>query len=403
MPYDGLVALRPEAPPETPVRCAIYTRQSVDSQDDLSSCQVQFDACCAFVQSQAGAGWVLVEDRFDDEGYSGATLGRPALERLLGVVRSGGVDRVVVYRLDRLSRSLRHFVQLSEELRSHNVALTIVSAPMLGAAALDNMMLNVMASFAEFEREMTATRMAEAREYLKLHGRRVAGAVPFGYSAAPRTKQLVVVSEEAEIVSRIFQWAAAKMTPSTIVALANTQGWRTKNNNRWTPRQVQYTLTNYVYAGLVLDGYGFRKGCHEGLITKEIYDQFQALLAERRSRKPGRAKAAIPWPLLGLVCCGSCGRPLSTHTIRRGSVIYRYYQCRSTAGGREPCKGVLVRAHEIESAVLEAAGLEQSGLTSKEEEAAFQSAIRQVVFEADTRRIQIEFRPEVSSSAVSLA
>ncbi|MCC6391845.1 MAG: recombinase family protein [Bryobacterales bacterium] len=397
------MAPRPLAQPETPVRCAIYTRQSVDSDCDLSSCEVQYEACRAFVHSQAGAGWVSIADRFDDEGYSGATLARPALDRLLGVVRSGGADRVIVYRLDRLSRSLRHFVQLSEELRHHNVALTIVSAPMLGAAAFDNMMLNVMASFAEFEREMTATRIAEAREYLKSRGRRVAGAVPFGYSADLRTKQLVVVPEEAEIVSRMFQWAAAKMTPSTIAALANAQGWRTRNNNRWTPRQVQYTLTNYVYAGLVLDGYGFRKGCHEGLITQEIYDQVQALLAERRSRKPGRANVAIPWPLLGLVRCGSCGRPLSTHTIRRGSVIYRYYRCRSTAGGREPCKGVLVRAHEVESAVLQAAGLEQSGLTSKEEEAAFQSAIRQVVFEADTGRIQIEFRPGVSSPAVSLA
>lgn len=378
------MADRPLAPSATPVRCAIYTRQSVDSDSDLSSCDVQFEACRAFVQSQAGAGWVAIDERFDDEGYSGATLDRPALDRLLGIVRCGAADRVVVYRLDRLSRSLRHFVRLSEEFRNHNVALTIVTAPMLGAAALDHMMLNVMASFAEFEREMTSMRIAEAREYLKSHGRRVAGAVPFGYSADPRTKQLVVVPEEAKIVSRMFQWAATKMTPSTIAALANTQGWRTRNNNRWTLRQVQYTFTNYVHAGLVLDGYGSRQGCHEGLITKDVYDQVQLLLAERQSRRPGRAKATIPWPLLGLVCCGSCDRPLSTHTIRRGSVIYRYCRCRSTAGGREPCNGVLVRAHEIESAVLQTAGLERSGITSKEAEAALHAAVRQVVFKADT-------------------
>ncbi len=224
MLYDGVVADRPEEPPETPVRCAIYTRQSVDSQDDLFSFQVQYEACRAFVQSQAGAGWMLVGDRFDDEGYSGAMLDRPALERLLGVVRSGGADRVVVHRLDRLSRNLRHFVRLSEELRDRNVALTIVTAPMLGVAALDNMMLNVMASFAEFERDMTASRIAVARAYLKANGRRVAGAVPFGYVADPRTKQLVVIPEEGEIVLRMFQWAASKMTPSTIAAIANAQG-----------------------------------------------------------------------------------------------------------------------------------------------------------------------------------
>ena len=156
---------------------------------------------------------------------------------------------------------------------------------------------------------MAATRIAETREYLKSHGRRVAGAVPFGYAADPRTKQLVVVREEGEIVSRMFEWAATKMNPSTIATLANAQGWL-----------VHPTLTNYVYAGLVLDGYGFRKGCHEGVIAKEVYDEVQKLLAARRTRQPGRAKSPIPWPLLGLVCWGACGRPLSTHTIRRGSI-----------------------------------------------------------------------------------
>ncbi len=152
----------PEAPPETPVRCAIYTRQSVDAQNDLSSCQVQYDACCAFVQSQHGAGWVVVEDRFDDEGCSGATLDRPSLQRPFGLIRSGGADRVVVHSIDRLSRNLRHFAALSQEFREQNVALTIVATPLLGVAALDQIMLNAMASFAEFEREMTASRIAEA-------------------------------------------------------------------------------------------------------------------------------------------------------------------------------------------------------------------------------------------------
>ena len=383
----------PAAPLRTPVRCAIYTRQSVETHDDLSSCKVQFDLCRSFVQAHRGLGYELIEDRFDDEGYTGATLDRPALQRLLGLLRSGGLDRLVIYRLDRLSRDLRHFVNLGQELREHKVGLTVVAAPELGVAALDNLMLNVLASFAEFEREMTSSRIAEARAYLKANGRRIAGAVPFGYAADPRTKQLVVVPGEGEMVSRIFQWAMAKMSPSTIATLANAQGWRTRSNNRWTARQVLFTLTNYVYAGLVLDGYGFRDGCHQGLVERTVYHEVQNLLALRRTRKPGRAKPPMPWPLLGLVCCGTCGRLLSTHTIRRGSIVYRYYRCRSTAGGRDPCKGVLVSAHEIETAVLQAAGIEQKGLTSKEEEVALQCAIRRVIFKADTGSIEIEFCP----------
>jgi hypothetical protein len=117
-----------------------------------------------------------------------------------------------------------------------------------------------MASFAEFEREMTASRIAEARAYLRANGRRVAGAVPFVYTADPRTKQLVVVPEEGTIVSRMFQWATSKMTPSTIAAVANAQGWRTRKGQPWTARQVHYTLRNHVYAAAsAIKAYWFKK------------------------------------------------------------------------------------------------------------------------------------------------
>jgi hypothetical protein len=115
---------------------------------------------------------------------------------------------------------------------------------------------------------MTASRIAEARAYLKAKGRRIAGAVPFGCAADPRTKQLVVVPEEGGMVSRMFQWAAAKVSPKGIANYANALGWRTRNNSPWTARQLLFTLSNYVYAGLVVDGYGFRDGCHEALVEK---------------------------------------------------------------------------------------------------------------------------------------
>jgi DNA invertase Pin-like site-specific DNA recombinase len=180
------------APSGTPIRCAIYTRQSVEPHDDLSSCQVQFEACLGWITSLRSLGFEVIPEHFDDEGYSGTTLDRPALKRLLAVVRSGGIEQLVVYRLDRLSRNLRHFTTLFEELGEHNVALEIVTAPGLGNAAIDKLMLNVLGSFAEFERDLAASRIAEARAHLKAHGRRIAGATPFGYSADRHTKQLVV-------------------------------------------------------------------------------------------------------------------------------------------------------------------------------------------------------------------
>lgn len=266
---------------------------------------------------------------------------------------------MVIYRLDRLSRDLRHFVSFAQEFREHKVALTVVAAPELGVAALDNPMLNVLASFAEFEREMTASRIAEARAYLKANGRWVAGAVPFGYAADPRTKQLVVIPEEGDMVSRMFQWAAAKVSPRSIASYANALGWRTRNDNPWTARQVRFTLSNYVYAGLVVEGYGFRDGCHKALVERSVYHEVQKLLAARRTREPGRGRRTIPWLLRGLVRCGGCGRVLGTHTVQHGSIIYCYYRCRSTAGGRDPSKGVLVSAGEIDHAVLAAVGVKE--------------------------------------------
>lgn len=121
---------------------------------------MQFDACRAWITSLRSLGFELIEERFDDEGYSGTTLDRPALQRLLNVVRSGGIEQVVIYRLDRLSRNLRHFTTLFEELGEHNVALEIVTAPGMGNAAMDKLMLNVLGSFAEFERDLAASRIA---------------------------------------------------------------------------------------------------------------------------------------------------------------------------------------------------------------------------------------------------
>jgi site-specific DNA recombinase len=140
-----------------------------------------------------------------------------------------------------------------------------------------------------------------------------------------------------------------------------------------------------------VDGCEFRDGCHKALVERSIFHEVQNSLALRRTRPPGRGRRTIPWLLRGLVRCGGCGRVLSTHTVQHGSIIYCYYRCRSTAGGRDPCKGVLVSAGEIDHAVLEAAGVKDKWLTSKEQDAAVRGVIRQIVYKADTQRIEIEF------------
>ena len=286
----------------------------------------------AFVLSQRSQGWILLE-HFDDDGYSGATSDRPALQRLLGLVRNRRLDRVVVYHLERLSRSLLGCASLLKEFRNHGVGLVVVTAPELGDTAQDSFMLNILASFAEFEREMIASRIAEGRVRLKARGRRIGGAV----------RQ----ADEAAIVKWMFHEAASGRKAAEVVYLANVRGWRTKERvahrsdnrrpgNRWTARQVIATLRNPVYVGLFLDKGDSRAGHHEAILTRDLFAAAAAQLDARRTRVPGR-RYSIDWPLKGRSTCATCNRIMSPQTIRYRNILYRYYRCRSTAGGRVPC------------------------------------------------------------------
>jgi DNA invertase Pin-like site-specific DNA recombinase len=253
------------------------------------------------------------------------------------------VDRLVLYRLDRLSRSLLGCASILHEHRECGVGLVIVTAPELGNSALDSFMLNILAAFAQFEREIIASRIAESRARLKARGRRIAGAVPFGYEADPRTKQLLQNAREAPAVKWMFDQPAAAKTPAEIADAANAKGWRTKETtgrrtakhhggSLWTARQVIATLRNPVHLGLFRDKSDFRIGHHEAIVTHELFAAVSAQLEARR------------------ITCAVCGTPMSPHTIRYRNFLYRYYRCRSTDGGRRPC-GHQVSAPAIEGAV----------------------------------------------------
>ena len=198
----------------------------------------------------------------------------------------------------------------------------------------------------------------------------------------------------------MFQWADAGVTPGVIASFANALRWITGAGNPWTARQVLSILTNHTYAGLVVHGFAFREGCHPPLIDREVYHRVQNLIAARRTGVPGRhgGRTGFTWIVRGLLICGGCGRPMSTHTVRTGPVIRRFYRCRSTAGGREPCKGVMVSAHEIESAVLSEIGTGPN-LLSKEQTTAVKERVRRIVYDAATGKVRIEMIKPPDGSA----
>jgi site-specific DNA recombinase len=288
------------------------------------------------------------------------------MQRLRKVIDLGGLDRVYAVALDRITRNMHDAVVLLKEFDKAGVELRLVHQPDLDSAPNNRLLRHMLAAFAEFEREMIASRVAETRSYLKKHGRRLAGKVPYGYDADPATKQLVENRSEARRVRAIFRRAADGQTPSEIAQRIDHLGWRTKEwtsgptgkitgGGRWTARQIISVLRNPVYLGQFAECEATRPGCHEAIVAPELCDAARKQLDSRRSTD-APSRRMQDFPLRGKIICPKCKRPLSSYVITKtlgpqAKRVLCYYRCRSTAGGRPPCKGVSFPAWEVEDFV----------------------------------------------------
>jgi len=347
------------------VRCAIYTRQSVarPGGTDFTSCDAQRDAGLALVRAHAPEGWIPLEERFDDAGESGATTDRPALTRLLDQIASGGVDCVVVHRLDRLTRSVADWARLAGAFKRRGTKLVVVAGDIhLGDLAMSDLVLNVLATFAQFEREIIGERLRDARSGLRRRGLRNAGRIPFGYKADPLSHQLVVQSAEAPVVKRMFEMASTGAPPSAIAMWINTQGDdnpRVLNGRQpWSPKAVLRVLANRTYLGRM----GQVDDAHDPIIDEDLFARARAAVDGRRTRKPSPRpqQEGDLFLLRRLLRCVHCDRLMTTSSSRAMSeapakaksrkVVAqpRYYRCR----GQRACRGTQVAADEIEQRVL---------------------------------------------------
>ena len=350
-----------------PIRYAIYTRQSVEKLADFSSCQAQFQTCQDFVAALNDPLLHWCGQHFDDEGQSGSTLDRPAMRKLRKVADLGGVKRIYAVALDRITRSMRDAIVLIDEFEQAGVDVHFVHQPELTLGAQGRFLRHVLAAFAEFEREMIATRIAESRAYLKQHGRRLAGKVPYGYNADPATKQLTPNPTESPRAAEIFRRAGKGELPKQIATEINALGWPTKvyhsmrsgqttGGGKWTARQINDTLRNPVYIGQFADDTKTRDGCHEAIVDEATFDAVQEQLDARRTTNRQKRTRHDHLAFRQKIVCPRCGRFLTTYqTTRKTSDISGinkfFYACRSTAGGRPRCKGVSYPAWEIERAV----------------------------------------------------
>src|SRR5712671_6228923 len=344
--------------------CAVYTRKSTEYNLELAfnSLDAQREACEAYIRSQAHEGWRLIPGRYDDGAFSGASLDRPALQQLLADVRAGKIDIVLVYKVDRLTRSLADFAKLIELFDVHGVSFVSVTQSFNTSSSMGRLTLNVLLSFAQFERELIGERVRDKIAASKRKGLWVGGPVPLGYAAVD--KKILVVPAEAAAVRTIF---ARYLELGSVRALAedlDRRGIRSKPRRRSTGRTVgggrfgvgalAYLLKNRFYIGELVYRGEVHHGEHEPILDSALFEAVGAKLAaqavERRCRLRG-----LPAVLSGRLFDHSGNRMSPTHANKRGA-RYRYYVSQAVLQGKPPPPGLVSRvpAAEIEALVVAA-------------------------------------------------
>lgn len=321
------------------VRCAIYTRKSSEEglEQDFNSLDAQFGACTAYVTSQKHEGWKPLATRYDDGGYSGGTLERPALRRLLADIEAGRVDMVVVYKIDRLTRSLLDFGKLVELLDKARCSFVSVTQSFNTSTSMGRLTLNMLLSFAQFERDVTGERIRDKIAASKKKGIWMGGVPPLGYQAKKR--QLVVVEDEAKTTRSLFDLYREHRCVVRTKQAADRVGLRGRPSPQhpdgpsFTRGGVYWLLTNPIYAGRIRHKDQIYAGQHEALIDPIVWDEVQTILASRpHGRARGRRNAAHPSLLAGKIVDEDNERLTPSHAAS-GDGRRRYYISRRLIAG----------------------------------------------------------------------
>ena len=342
-------------------RCAIYTRKStsVGLEQDFNSLDAQREACTAYIQNQPG--WTVVGERYDDGGFTGANIDRPAFQRLLTDIEAAKIDVVIVYKVDRLSRSLLDFAKLMERFNRAGASFVSVTQNFSTADAMGRLTLNMLMSFAEFEREMIGERTRDKIAAARRKGKWTGGPIPLGYTV--HEKRLVVNEPEAVLVREIFVLYLEQRSTLAVARLLNETNRSTKRRvaangriteaRRWTKPDVLSVIKNPVYAGYIRSHGEFYDGEHEAVVDRETFSRARVLLdgATRTTNDPSRNPDYI---LRGLLRCGCCGSAFTPASTRTGRKEYRYYRCiRRDKEGREACPSSPLPADAIEAYVID--------------------------------------------------
>lgn len=337
-------------------RCAIYTRKSVEEGLDMeyNSLDAQRDAGESYVASQKSNGWVCLPDRYDDGGFSGGNVNRPALKQLMEDCHNGKVDVVVVYKIDRLSRSIADFADLTKKFDEYGVSFCAVTQDINTATSAGRMMVNILITFALYEREVIAERIRDKVAASKKKGIWMGGRVPLGYKVVER--RLVIVPEEAETVRRIFRRYYETQSPFQICNELNADGLVKKSGKPWEPKVLNKMLRCCTYIGKLSHHGDIYEGEHEAIIDMELWNSVQAFMdANAGKSRPGAVTRNSEYvaPLRDILRCGCCDGSMAHYVKHKNGVAYSYYKCVKDANRTvSSCQIRQIPAKTVEDAVF---------------------------------------------------
>ena len=335
------------------LRCAVYTRKSSEEGLDMefNSLDAQRESCEAYVASQKAEGWLLVPDHYDDGGFSGGTLERPALQRLIADIEAKRVDVVVVYKIDRLSRSLMDFAKLVEVFDRNSVTFVSVTQSFNTTTSMGRLTLNVLLSFAQFEREVIGERIRDKFAASRKKGMWMGGWAPLGYDIKDR--KLVVNEAEAATMRMLFQRFLRVGSMTKLTVAFRSEGMRTKGGKPVDKGYLYRILNNRVYIGdAVHKGIAYQ-GEHTAIIERTVWDRVHGIIGESPRKRAMCTRAQTPALLKGLIFGPTGAAMTPSHTRRKGK-LYRYYVSTDVLKpDGDSCPIRRVPAGEIENAVID--------------------------------------------------
>jgi site-specific DNA recombinase len=397
------------------LRCAIYTRKSTEEglEQEFNSLDTQREAAEAFILSQRREGWIALPERYDDGGFTGANMDRPALTTLIHAVEAGELDCVVVYKVDRLSRSLLDFTRMLSVFEKHKVSFVAVTQQFNTSTSLGRLTLNILLSFAQFERELIGERTRDKMSAARRKGKWVGGCPVLGYDVDPGGGRLIVNEEEAKRVRAIFALFEKHRSAPLTLSEIERRGWRLKS---WTRKTGQFRsggpfalnslrrlLTNILYTGAIRHHGQAYPGEHTAILKPGTWERVQKLITHPAAFARGKSRNKHLALLSGLLYCESCAtRMVYTYSAKNGRK-YPYYLCLNAhRKGWAACPSKSLPARGIEESVLgqiraaarvliDPAEWEHVDRTRQIE--AVQAIVERVGYDGIKRQISIRFHP----------